>query len=80
MIVHSKSPMFSVGGVQNLNIVNTLTIFIFCTPPPDFIGVFEGQIVLQFWGLKIADFIGEIELDIFGVDVQNGSIRSPLLP
>ena len=74
-----KSNVFS-RGCTEFEYSRLFTIFIFCTPPPDFIGVFECRIVLQFWGLKIADFIGEIELDIFGVDVQNGSIRSPLLP
>ena len=57
-------------GCTEFEYSRLFTIFIFCTPPPDFIGVFEGQIVLQFWGLKRADFIGGIELDILRVDVQ----------
>lgn len=57
-----KSNVFS-RGCTKFEYSRLFTIFIFCTPPPDFIGVFECQIVLQFWGLKVADFTGGIELD-----------------
>lgn len=55
-----KSNVFN-RGCTEFEYSRLFTIFIFCTPPPDFIGVFGGQIVLQFWGLKIAGNIGGIK-------------------
>lgn len=58
--IFKKSNVFN-RGCTEFEYSRLFTIFIFCTPPPDFIGVFECQIVLQFWGLKTADFIGGIK-------------------
>lgn len=37
----SKNPYFTEGGIRKMNIVRVFTIFKFCIPPAENIGLFE---------------------------------------